>query len=262
MVEKMLVVVFDDETKAYEGSRKLNQLDSEGSVSVHAESVIKKNPDGSVAMKELDDDFPVRTAGGTAIGALIGLLGGPIGFGVGAATGALVGYVADMNRAGVNADYLADVGAKLTPGKWALVSDLNEEWEIPVDSGMEALGGTVFRATRQDVEKTQNARDQAALKADIDRLKVEQAQSRQEDKAKLRAKIDALQGKLQAKMQQAKEQSARDRNETEIKVHGLEEKAKKARGEAKAKIEARIDSIRDKSMDSSEQPDMMPQQQI
>ncbi len=262
MVEKMLVVVFDDETKAYEGSRKLSQLDSEGSVSVHAESVIKKNPDGSVAMKELDGDFPVRTAGGTAIGALIGLLGGPIGFGIGAATGALVGYVADMDRAGVNSDYLADVATKLTPGKWALVSDLDEEWEIPVDSGMEALGGIVFRATREDVEQTQNARDQAALNAEISRLKEEQAQAREEDKAKLQTKINALQAKLQAKMQQAKEQSDMNRKETESKLHALEEKAKKARGDAKAKIESRIASIRNKHKDSSEHPDMMPQQQI
>ena len=28
-MERMLVVVFDDETKAYEGSRALNQLDGE-----------------------------------------------------------------------------------------------------------------------------------------------------------------------------------------------------------------------------------------
>ena len=75
LAEKMLVVVFDDETKAFEGSSALKQLDGEGSVSIHAETVVKKNPDGSLAMKELGDDFPVRTAAGTAIGALVGLLG-------------------------------------------------------------------------------------------------------------------------------------------------------------------------------------------
>ena len=78
-------------------------------------------------MRELGDDFPVRTAAGTAIGALVGLLGGPIGLGIGVATGALVGYVADMNRAGVNADYLNDVTTKLSPanGLWWLTSARN-----------------------------------------------------------------------------------------------------------------------------------------
>ena len=34
-MEKMLVVVFDNETKAYEGLRALNQLDSEGLSLIH-----------------------------------------------------------------------------------------------------------------------------------------------------------------------------------------------------------------------------------
>jgi hypothetical protein len=33
-MERMLAIVFDDETKAYEGSRALNQLDAEGSIAL------------------------------------------------------------------------------------------------------------------------------------------------------------------------------------------------------------------------------------
>jgi uncharacterized membrane protein len=90
-MEKMLTVVFGDESKTYEGVRALNQLDSVGSISIHAEAVIKKNADGTVSIEQPGDDFPIRTVGGTAIGALIGLLGGPIGFAIGAATGTLLG---------------------------------------------------------------------------------------------------------------------------------------------------------------------------
>jgi len=245
-LEKMLVVVFDDETKAYEGSSALKELDSEGSISIHAETVVKRNPDGSLTTKEVSGDFPIRTAGGTAIGALIGLLGGPIGLGIGAATGALAGYIADLNRAGVDADYVDEVSAKLTPGKWAVVSDISEEWETPVDTKMEALGGSVSRAARKSVETEQDARDEAALKARIAHLKKEQAQSSQREKAKIRAKIDSLDAKLRMKMQKAKERSEQERKETETKVHALEEKAKKAKGDAKAKIQARIASLREK----------------
>jgi uncharacterized membrane protein len=60
-MEKMLVVVFDNESKAYQGSRALAQLDSEGSIAIHAESVIRKNDDGTVTVKQFDGDFPVRT---------------------------------------------------------------------------------------------------------------------------------------------------------------------------------------------------------
>jgi len=242
----MLVVVFDDETKAYEGSSALKELDSEGSISIHAETVVKRNPDGSLATKEVSGDFPIRTAGGTAIGALIGLLGGPIGLGIGTATGALAGYIADLSRAGVDANYVDEVSAKLTPGKWAVVSDISEEWETPVDTKMEALGGSVSRTARKSVETEQDAKDEAALKARIAHLKKEQAQSSQKEKAKIRAKIDSLDAKLRMKMQKAKERSEQERKETETKVHALEEKAKKAKGDTKAKIKARIASLRGK----------------
>jgi uncharacterized membrane protein len=86
-MERMLVVVLNDEAKAYEASRALNQLDREGSITVHAESVITKNTDGTVTVKEADGDFPIRTVGGTAIGSLIGLLGGPAGLAAGALAG-------------------------------------------------------------------------------------------------------------------------------------------------------------------------------
>ena len=35
-MEKMLAVVFDSESKAYQGSRALAQLDAEGSIAIHA----------------------------------------------------------------------------------------------------------------------------------------------------------------------------------------------------------------------------------
>ena len=56
-MEKMLVIVFDTEKKAYEGLRALNQLDSEGSITIHAEAVIDKNNDGAVTVKQGDGDF-------------------------------------------------------------------------------------------------------------------------------------------------------------------------------------------------------------
>ena len=64
-MEKMLVVVFESEAKAYEAVRSLNQLDTEGSITIHAESVIKKNADGTVSVLRTDGDFPVLAIAGT-----------------------------------------------------------------------------------------------------------------------------------------------------------------------------------------------------
>ena len=80
-MERMLVVVFNDESKAYEGSRALNQLDGEGNIAIHAESVIRKNADGTATVRQAEGDFPIRTIGGERRL----LLGGPVGLSLGAA---------------------------------------------------------------------------------------------------------------------------------------------------------------------------------
>jgi len=244
-MERMLVVVFENELKAYDGSRALKALDSEGSIFVHAEAVIKKNDDGTVTIKHKGDEFPIRTVGGTTIGVLIGLLGGPVGLAVGAVAGTFAGGAWDINRAGVNADFLNDVSAKLTPGKWAIVSEISEDWVTPVDTQMEALGGNVFRIARRSVEHEQYSKDVAAIKADIAQLKAEQAKSRADQKAKLQTKIDNLNKKLQTKLEQAKETSKQQEKEAKAKVDALEKKAAKAKGDAKAKIEQRIADIKE-----------------
>ena len=245
-MEKMLVVVFDDESKASDGHRALKELDSEGIISVHAEAVIKKTDDGAVLSTEQSgEDFPVRTVGGTAIGALIGLLGGPFVSGIGSAIGFIGGAIGDLYPDGVNAEFLDDVSARLTPGKWAIVADISEDRITSVDARMEALGGTVFRIARKHVEHEQFARDVAAIKADIAQLKAEQAKSRADQKAKLQTKIDILNEKLGTKLEAAKLRSMEQGKEAKAKVEALEKKAAKAKGKAKARIEVRIAEIKE-----------------
>ena len=243
-MERMLVVVFDDDAKAYEASRALVQLDVDGSITIHGESVIKKSGAGAVTVEQSQSDVPIRTFRGTALGSLIGLLGGPVGAGIGAAAGLLAGTMGDLTVAGVDADYLDEVSAALTPGKCAVVADISEEWITPVDTRMEALGGVVYRTTRKIVAHDQWERDVASLHKEIDQLKTEHAQVRADRKAKIKAKIDQLNAKLQAKLDDAKQRSEQIKNETEAKVHSLEKKAEKAQGQVKASLEARGHQIR------------------
>jgi uncharacterized membrane protein len=243
-MEKMLVVVFNDEPKTYEGSHALKELDTEGSITIHAEAVIKKNADGTVTVKQSDEDFPIRTIGGTAIGSLIGLLEGPVGLVVGATAGFLAGSIGDLAVAGVDADFLDEVATALLPGKFALIAEVSEEWVTPVDTRMEALGGTVFRKARKSFVNDQWAGDVAELRAEIDQLKAEAARARGERKAKLQAKIDQLNAKLDAKLDQAKQRAEQIKNETDAKVQSLQKKAEKTQGEIKATFDARVKRIR------------------
>ena len=243
-MEKMLVVVFNSESKAYEGSRALAQLDAEESIAIHAESVIKKNDDGTVTVETVDGDFPVRTVGGTAIGSLIGLLGGPIGMGVGAAAGMLAGSIGDLHVAGVGADFLDQVTGALEPGKCAVLADISEEWVTPIDVSMEKLGGVVFRTPKKSFEDEQRARDVAALRAEIDELKAEHAHARADRKAKIQAGIDKLTATLQGKFDEAKLRSDQIKSEADAKIKALQQKAKKSGADMKATLQARVDQIR------------------
>ncbi len=245
-MEKMLVVVFENEKKAFEGTRALADLDFEGSLAVHAEAVIQKNQDGTVTMKHAEDDFPVRTVGGTAIGSLIGLLGGPVGLGIGAAIGATTGVIGDVYVAGVDEDFLVEVAATLTPGKVAVVADVSEEWVTPVDARMEAIDGIVFRTARQDFEAEQRAKEIAALNAEVAELKAEAAHAKAERKAMIQARIDELNRKLQSKIDQAKQRSQQLENETNAKVKGLQKKLTDAKHETKTAINNRIAEIRNR----------------
>lgn len=242
-MEKMLVAVFENESKAYEGSRALAQLDADGSIAVHAQAVIKKNPDGTATVKELNDGFPVGSVAGTTVGSLIGLLEGPVGLAVGATTGLFAGMVRDLFAAGVNAEFVDDAAAMLTPGKCAVIADISEEWETPVDTKMEALGASVIRTARVAVEQDQSAREAAALREEIDQLKVEYAEARADRKAKLKARIEKLQGDLQRKVDEATQRSAQMQQETEAKIHALKKKAEKTQGKMKATLDARVTRI-------------------
>jgi len=243
-MEKMIFITFDNETKAYEGSRALAELDGEGSITVYAESVIHKTKDGKISLKEAEAGFPIRTVTGTALGSLIGLLGGPLGFWIATTVGATTGIIADLYVAGVDEDFLADASAALKPGKFAVVADVSEEWVTPVDTKMEAIGGVVLRTMRQHFEEERRARDIAALRADIEHLKAEEAHARAERKAKIRTEIDELNRKLQDKLDQANRRAEQLKSEADAKVHALQHKAKTAHHEVKTVIQNRITEIR------------------
>ena len=244
-MEKLVVVVVNSETKAYEASQALKELDREGSISIYAEAVLQKNANGTVTFKESADDFPIRTVAGTAIGSMIGLLGGPVGVGIGAVAGTLAGGFSDLYQVGVSADFLDDVSATLKPGKFAIVADISEEWIMPLDLAMEKLGAeSLLRSPKASVEAAQRAREIATLRAEIEEYKAEQAHARAERKAKLQAKIDKLNAELDAKVEQAKLRAEQMKSETDAKVQALHKKAAKAQAAVKNSLNARAQQIR------------------
>ncbi|HTQ11239.1 MAG TPA: DUF1269 domain-containing protein [Fimbriimonadaceae bacterium] len=228
-MNRMLVVVFKTEKKAFEGREALRSLDRDGSISAYAYAVIKKTPDGVSVVKEGDDPGPLGTLVGTSLGSLIGLLGGPVGLAVGASVGLLGGMVADLDNARIGDDFVDEVSRKLTPGTFALVAEIEEEWTTPVDTRMEAIGGEVSRRALSDVRHAANTEEVAAMKADLTQMKAEHAQAKADRKAKLHEKINQLEAKIQQHQEKAK----------------VRREAAEARAQAKVAIlKAKTDALR------------------
>jgi uncharacterized membrane protein len=238
-MDKMIVAVFDNETKAYEGVKTLKDLHAEGSITLYEAAVVAKDANGKISVKQADDEGPLGTLVGLATGSLIGLLGGPVGLAVGAATGVFAGSVYDLAQLGVGSDFVDEVSQHLAVGKMAVVGHVDEEWVTPLDTRIAALGGAVVRRTRDEFVDAQFERDIAADKAELAALKAEHAKAIGEAKARLQAKIDATQKRLQHRRDQLKDWLAASKREDEARIKSIEEQAAKAKGEMKAKLEAR-----------------------
>jgi uncharacterized membrane protein len=231
-MDRMLVVVFDNESKAYEGKKALLQLDAENSISVYAYAVLAKHADGTATVKQGDDSGPIGTLVGTALGSLIGLLGGPVGLAIGTTAGLAAGGAADLNNARIGDDFIDDVTQQLLPNRVAVVAEIEEDWTTPVDTRMEAIGGSVFRRALADVKQTIHEENVAAMKADLAQMKAEHAKAHAERKAKLQEKINQLDSKIQAQLQKAKDGREAAERQAEAKVQVL--KARAAAAKAKA----------------------------
>jgi len=231
-MDRMLVVVFDNEAKAYEGQQALLELDGEGSISLYAYAVLAKHADGSTTVQQGDDSGPIGSLLGTSFGSLIGLLGGAPGLAIGAASGLAAGAGVDFNNARIGDDFIQDVTKVLKPNTVAVVAEIEEDWTTPVDSRMEAIGGTVFRRALSDVRATVDKEEIAAMKADLAQFKAEQAKANADRKAKIQEKIKQLDAKIKAKMQQAKERGETAKREAQAKIQVLKAKATAAKAKA------------------------------
>jgi uncharacterized membrane protein len=239
-MNKMIVTVFDNEKSAYEGLTAIKLLHTEGSLTLQAAAVIVKDTNGGISVKQADDPGPVGTIFGLAAGSLVGLLGGPLGLAVGAATGTVAGSLLDLAALGVGGDFLSEVSENLTPGKVAVVADIDEEWVTPLDTRLEALGGIVFRRARGEFIDAQIERGLETDNAELAKLRAEHTQAVSEAKAKLNAKLDTAEKRVEARRTLIKERIDAIEREGEARIKALQDQAAKALGDKKEKLQRQI----------------------
>ena len=258
-MNKMLVAVFDTEPAAFEGLQALKDLHRNGDITLYATAVVVKDFAGSVSVKQTGDQGPLGTAVGMLTGSATGLLAGeagaaaglaagsvagPLGAAVGFSLGALTGLMVDLSHSGVNVDFVDEVSKALIPGKTAVVAEVEETWQTPVDTRIGNLGGMVFRRLRSEVVDDQLVREAAAFEAELDELEDELAQAAAEDKAELQKQIDTAKQKLEATRAAAEARQQQLKSEADAKLAAMREQVKGANVRRKAQIEKRSAEVK------------------
>lgn len=258
-MNKLMVAVFDTESAAYEGLKALQELHADGEITLYATAVVVKDAEGKVSLRQTADEGPLSTAMGMLSGSAVGMLAGeasaaaglavgsvagPFGAAIGLSLGSLAGLIADLSRSGVNIDFAGDVSAALLPGKAAVVAEVEEAWQTPVDTRIGSLGGLVFRRPRSEVVEDQLLRESAASRAELQQLDAELAQASAETKAELHREIDAVKQKLEATRVQIEATQQQLSHETEVKIAALHEQMAQASDRRKAQVEERIAAVK------------------
>jgi uncharacterized membrane protein len=243
-VNKIIVAVFDSEKAAYEGVAALKDLHGTGDVSLYASSVIAKDDAGAVTVRQAADSGPLGTLVGIVGGSLVGLLGGPAGALVGGWIGGSAGLMYDLFSVGVGIDFMDQVGASLTPGKVAVVADIDESWTAPVDTRLEAIGATIFRRYPGEVADEQLAREAEAAESETRQLVAELEQADGEAIAKAKAAAAAQRAKLDALVTRIETATRQAKADFEARLATLHAQLESARKEQRNRIEARINEVR------------------
>ena len=243
-MDKVVAVVFNDEKQAYEGLRAFRDLHRDGSITVYAGTIVAKDQSGKVSVREADDEGPAGTFFGLLTGSLVGLLGGPIGVAVGASAGTMIGATFDLARAGISDDFLPEMSEYLLPGKTAVITEIDEDWQAPIDTRMEALGGHVFRRNRIEIEDAYYQPQIAADRDELIALEAERQKASAERKARLEARIEDTRHKLQDKRDELKGRIESVKREGEARIESLQQQLKTARDERKQRLEKRLAEIR------------------
>jgi uncharacterized membrane protein len=142
----LIAIAYPDAQTAEEVRGVLIQATKEQLVDLQDAVVVEHRSDGKIKLHQAVSTTGAGAAGGALWGGLIGLLFlAPLfGMAVGAATGAVAGKVTD---AGVNDDFLKQLGAHLEPGAAALIALGSSQAPDKLLERLRPYGGNVIQTS-------------------------------------------------------------------------------------------------------------------
>jgi len=246
-MDKMLVAVFDNETAAFDGLSALRDLHRDGYITFYAWAVIVKDGTGKTSVKQALEEGgpPLGAALGLLTDKLLKLVRGPAGLAIGTSLlPGLTGFLFDLDMSRIGPAFLNDFAKALTPGKAAVLAEVEEGSTTRVDARLRRHGGMVFRRLPADVIETQLIRQSAAFKAKLKTLTRELKRALAWNRAAIQKDIEQVRKQLNETQDQSNARRDQANAEMGAKRKVLQDQAKGAGDRAKARIERRISDLK------------------
>ncbi len=159
----LVAIAYPDRSTAEQVRQELIQATKEHLVRLDDAVVVDVDADGKIKLHQATSTAGVGAVGGAAWGGLIGLLflAPLVGMAIGAASGALAGKLTDT---GVNDKFMKELGAKLQPGKAALIALGSTEARDRLMERLSPYGGEVVQTSldHEDEDRLRAALGQEA----------------------------------------------------------------------------------------------------
>ena len=236
-MENLLIITFDNRSKATEGLNRLKDLDQLGDIIIYNQALVKNTGVNQFEILEHEGpDTEALPAAGAFGGAVIGALGGPFGIAMGMLTGATLGLADEANRLDFSSYVLDQVTNNPGIGKFAIILDVEEDTESILDSYMKSSDGYVLRTdiTDQYDEYDQAQDDEFNKELDAEEKSLKAALDA--DKANIKLRIEKLKLEHDLKVVKLKVRKAVRKKQIEDRIKTFDDKIKGAAEDVKNKF--------------------------
>ena len=199
--ENVVSIAFADSSKAYQAFTEIKNLSTAGALQLKSGAIVVRDTEGKLSFPDgVDQVTGTGFAGG---GLIVGILGGPLGMLLGWGSGALIGGALDAGRASATNEVLGEFSRALPVDSTAVIAEVVEPSELPLDDVVSKLGGTIVRRPVSEVVAELEAAEAAAEAAQAEarrvvreRKKAEYKEALEDRKAAVEKRWEELKGKF------------------------------------------------------------------
>jgi uncharacterized membrane protein len=245
-MDKMLVAVFDSDTAAFDGLNALRDLHRDNDITLYGWAVIIKDKTGKINIRQPPEEggAPLGAALGLLTDKLLKVLRGPAGLAIGASLPGLTGFLFDLDMSRIGSKFLEEVAQALTPGKAAVLAEVDESSTTRIDERLRKLGAMVFRRLPAEIIEDQFVAESAGFEAKLKTLDRKLEQALAENRAAIQKDIEDARKHRKAAQAHARARLGQAKAEMEAKLKVLQDQAEGAGERAKAQIERRMADLK------------------